>query len=73
VQVPAPPVQLPPVTEGIYNFVMTAFIGAQQTTEEANPCALPEISMASSVAPSAALVGESVNFSYTVTNPGARR
>jgi uncharacterized repeat protein (TIGR01451 family) len=68
-QVPSPPVQLPPVAEDIYNFVMAAITTAQQTPGEVNPCA-PEISMTSSVAPSAALVGEPVSFTYTVKNPG---
>ena len=49
---------------------MTAFAGAQQTTDESNPCALPELSMVSSVNPSTATVGDAVNFTYSVTNPG---
>ncbi len=70
VQVPPPPVQLPPVADGIYDFVMTAFTEAQQTPVEVDPCALPEISMASSANPGTALVGDPVSFTYTVTNPG---
>ena len=69
-QVPPPPVQLPPVADSIYDFVMTAFTAAQQTPEEINPCALPEISMANSANPGTALVGDPVSFTYTVTNPG---
>ena len=57
VQVLPPPAQLPPVADGIYEFVMTAFTGAQQTRDDGDPCAEAEISIASSVQPSAALVG----------------
>jgi uncharacterized repeat protein (TIGR01451 family) len=71
VPVPPPPVQLPPVADGIYNFVMTAFTGAQVTAPgEVNSCVPAEISITGSAQPSAALVGDPVNFTFTVTNPG---
>ncbi len=69
-QVPHPPVQLPPVADGIYDLVTTAFTGAQQPIVETDPCALPEISMTSSANPGTALVGEPVSFTYTVKNDG---
>jgi uncharacterized repeat protein (TIGR01451 family) len=69
-QVPPPPVQLPPVASDVYEFVMAAFSGSEQATDQGNPCAPPEISMTSSVAPGTAVVGDSVSFTYTVSNPG---
>ena len=69
-EVPHPPVQLPPVADGIYDLVTTAVHAGQQPLVETDPCALPEISMTSSANPSTALVGEPVSFTYTVKNDG---
>jgi uncharacterized repeat protein (TIGR01451 family) len=71
VQAPPPPVQLPPVADSVYNFFMTAFTVAQTPAEQGNPCIPPDITVSSSVQPGAALVGEPVTFTYTVTNSGS--
>src|SRR6516162_7617642 len=48
-EVPPPPVQLPPIADSIYNFLMRSFTEAQQPTALPNPCAVPQISVSSSV------------------------
>ena len=71
VQVPPPPAQLPPVADGIYEFVMTAFTGAQQTRDDGDPCAAGR-NLDSEFGPAQRSTrGDPVNFTYTVTNPGS--
>jgi uncharacterized repeat protein (TIGR01451 family) len=70
VQVPQPPVQLPPVAEGIFNFLVSAFAGSQPVTTNEEPVCGLALEMGSTVEPSAVQVGDSVDFTYTVTNAG---
>jgi uncharacterized repeat protein (TIGR01451 family) len=69
VQVPQPPVQLPPIGNGIVNFFMAAFAGSQPVANGDPICGLA-LTMGSTVEPSVATVGDSVDFTYTVTNLG---
>jgi uncharacterized repeat protein (TIGR01451 family) len=71
-QVPAPPVQVPPLAEGLMNFVAAAVGEAQPVTEgEGAPCGeLPQLALTNSVDPDAGDVGDSVSVTHTVTNPG---
>jgi uncharacterized repeat protein (TIGR01451 family) len=68
--VPPPPVQLPPVVDDVYNWIMSSVTAAQELPPGADVCAMPEISMTNSAAPSSALVGEPVSFTFTVNNTG---
>ena len=71
VQVPPQrPVQLPPVADGIFNFVVAALAAGSQPVVNQEPVCGLAVSMASSVEPSTAQVGQPVEFTYTVTNPG---
>jgi uncharacterized repeat protein (TIGR01451 family)/TQXA domain-containing protein len=68
-QVPNPPVQLPPGAESLWDMV-TAVFAAQPIGNDQNPCAL-DVSMSSSVDPSAASPGEQVEFNYVISNTGS--
>jgi uncharacterized repeat protein (TIGR01451 family) len=59
--------------DGLFNFVVAAFAEAQpEVTDEGTPCGeLPHVMLSNSVDPGAGEVGDSVSFTYTVTNPGA--
>jgi uncharacterized repeat protein (TIGR01451 family) len=63
-------VQLPPIVDGIYTFAMSSFTEAQQPPALPSPCAVPEISVSSSVDVASAQVGDQLDFTYTVTNTG---
>jgi uncharacterized repeat protein (TIGR01451 family) len=67
-QVPNPPVQLPPVAKGLWNLVAAAF-AAQSSSADDGPCVV-DVAMSSAVVPSAATVGEQVDFTYVVRNSG---
>jgi uncharacterized repeat protein (TIGR01451 family) len=66
--VPAPPVQLPPVVDSVFDLIEAAF-AAQPDVAQTGPCQVG-VAMTSSVSPSEAQVGDSVTFTFTVTNDG---
>jgi uncharacterized repeat protein (TIGR01451 family) len=64
VQVPQPPVQLPPLAESVFNFVAAAF-AAQPVTGEGSPCVV-DVQMVNSVTPSDGQVGQEVTNTGSV-------
>jgi hypothetical protein len=71
-QLPAPPVQLPPIADGIYNLVIGAFGQQVQPLPAApDPCASPEIALSSTQDTITAQSGDSVNLAFSVTNTGS--
>jgi uncharacterized repeat protein (TIGR01451 family) len=71
VQVPAPPVQVPSGGDGanLWETIVSLFGAQSVVAQQANPCEVG-VSITNTVTPNQGLVGDTVNFSYTVTNDG---
>jgi uncharacterized repeat protein (TIGR01451 family) len=67
-QVPAPPVQLPSVGESLFQMLASVF-GAQPVVAPTGPCQVG-VSIAGAASQNVAQIGDTVTFSYTVTNLG---
>ena len=67
--VQAPPVQLPLGADNLFTWVIAAFGAAQPVSPQGSGCDV-EISTTVSADPTVAQVGDAVDLSYTVANPG---
>jgi uncharacterized repeat protein (TIGR01451 family) len=69
VQVPAPPVQLPPVANSLFQTIASVFVGQPVVAPTPSPC-LVGVSVTGMVSQNVAQIGDTVTFTYTVTNLG---
>ena len=74
VQTPPPPVQVPSAGDGnrynLWEMIASIFEAQPNLTAQANPCEIG-ISITNTVSPSQGQVGDTVTYSYTVTNDGS--